>query len=180
MFWGRLVKNYKILSFDVSSVSTGWAFLSKNKRDYGVLKTNPKEGRANRLSYFRSQVKKLLNTYKPTDIVLEDVYSGPSVKTLVVLSKFAGVLEECCFSNLKLSPYLIHTSTVKAYFKAKNKEEVFNAIISTFEFEEKKFDFKKHNDVTDALAQAVCYYDCVINESNECRIEKDYGYFYEV
>ncbi len=172
----------RILSLDVAS-TTGWAFTCgqaniKNFK-YGLIKTNPKVSRANKLVYFRIELVKLLTKLKPTHVVMEDVYAGPNTKTLTLLAKFSGVAEECCLSVSGIEPYLIHTNTVKAYFKAKNKEQIFNFIVSLFNWEPEKYNFKKYNDITDSLAQLTCYYDHVLNYK-KFREEKDYGYLYEV
>lgn len=174
--------NNRILSLDISSVSTGWAFLNDKDKlsfDFGLIKTDVKEERAKRLANFRKQLMFLLKKFKPKNVVIEDIYSNKNIKTLVILAKFSGVAEECCFSFNNLTPYILHTSKVKSYFKAQSKEDVFNAMISVLEWEDGGFGFKKDNDITDAVAQLIFYYDCIIS-SKGCKIEKEYGYFYEV
>jgi Holliday junction resolvasome RuvABC endonuclease subunit len=169
----------RVLSLDVSASSTGWAIrLDDGKFKYGLIITSPKFDRAERLAYFRSELQKILIKFKPTHVVMEDVYSGLNPKTLILLSKFAGIAEECCFSFTNTIPYIIHTNTVKSYFKAKTKEEVFNFIIEIFDWDDNS-SFQKNNDMTDALAQLVCYYDHVLNYA-QFRFEKDYGYLYKI
>ena len=143
------------------------------------IKTSPKFSRAQRLAYFRNEVVRLLLDFRPSHIVMEDVYSGLNPKTLILLAKFAGVVEECSVSIAGVEPYIIHTSTVKSYFKAKNKETVFDMIADILDWEPDKVSFKKHNDIADALAQLLCYYDHVL-QIRSFKFEKPYGYLYEV
>lgn len=167
----------KILSFDVSAASTGWAFTDGKKFKYGFIKTSPKNSRPERLTIFREEIVKLLKKLKPSHVVMEDLFYGLNPKTLIILAKFAGIVEECCNSVANIEPHIMHTNTVKAYFKVKNKENVFNCVKDIFEL--KDFTFKKHNDLTDALAMLLCYCD-QISDRFCFRCEKEYGYLYEV
>ena len=171
----------KVLSLDVSASSTGWSFGSGKYRkiQYGLIKTSPKFSRPERLNYFRHELEKLLLKLKPSHIVMEDVFAGLNTKTLVLLSKFAGVAEESCYSISGIEPYIIHTNTVKAYFKAKKKEDVFEAVSDIFGWDPGKFSFKKYNDISDSLAQLLCYVDKVL-DLKKFRVEKEYGYLYEI
>ena len=173
---------YRVLSFDISASSTGWAFTfgqARGKFNYGLIKTSPKFSRAQRLAYFRNEVIKLLLEFRPSHIVMEDVYAGRNPKTLVLLAKFAGVVEECSVSVAGVEPYIIHTNTVKSYFKAKNKETVFDMVADILDWEPDKVSFKKHNDIADAIAQLLCYYDHVL-KIRSFKFERPYGYLYEV
>jgi Holliday junction resolvasome RuvABC endonuclease subunit len=172
----------RVLSFDISASSTGWAFgfgQVRGKFEYGLIKTTPKFTRAQRLAYFRNEVIRLMMEFRPTHIVMEDVYAGLNPKTLILLAKFAGVVEEVSVSIAGVEPYIIHTNTVKAYFKAKNKKQIFNFIADLLDWESDKVSYKKHNDISDAIAQLLCYMDTVL-DYRKFRFEKDYGYFYEV
>lgn len=170
----------RVLSLDVSSSSTGWAFVSSKKKSkikYGLIKTSSKHSRPRRLLEYKKELKELLRRFKPTHIVIEDIYSGPNIKTLILLAKFAGITEECGLSTCAVEPYIIHNNTVKSYFKVKNKEEMFEFMVDIFEW--KDANFNKHNDITDSLGQLLCYCDHVLNVS-KYRFKKDYGYLYEV
>lgn len=167
----------RVLSLDISASSTGWAIITKNGVECGFITTSPKLSRPKRLSLYKKELIRLFKKFKPTHIVMEDLFIGKNAKAAVVLAKFAGVTEECSFTELDIEPYIIHTNTVKSYFKAKNKEEVFNVIVDILEWE--NANFKKDNDLTDAIAQLLCYMDHVLGEVRY-RFIKDYGYLYEV
>ena len=173
------MEKFKVLSLDISAASTGWSFSQSNgKFKYGLIKTDPKQSRSKRLVQFRVELSKLLTILGPTHVVIEDIFLGLNPKTLVMLSKFAGVAEELCLSVIGVEPYIIHTNTVKAFFKATNKEDIFNIIVCLLELEE-EFKFSKHNDLTDSIAQLLCYCDSVL-ECKKFKFEKEYGYLYEV
>jgi Holliday junction resolvasome RuvABC endonuclease subunit len=172
----------RILSLDISASSTGWAFAfgqARGQISFGLIKTSPKFSHAERLAYFRNELMKIMLEFRPSHVVMEDVFSGLNPKTLVLLSKFAGVAQETCKSIAGVDPYIIHTNTVKAFFKLKKKEEIFDMVVDIMDWQDEKLSFKKHNDVTDALAQMFCYMDGVL-KTRIFRTEKPYGYLYGV
>jgi len=172
----------RVLSLDLAT-RTGWAFTfcqTRSKFEYGIIQTNPKFSEGRRLALFREELIKLLSKLKPTHIVIEDTYAGNNIKTLKLLSKYAGVAIECCSSMARVNPYIIHTSTVKAYFKVKNKKDLFDFMLSLLEWEDDKgISFEKHNDITDAIAQLLCYCDKILGLW-KFRVEKEYGFLYNV
>lgn len=170
----------RILSLDISASSTGWAFTSGNGNfEYGTIKTTNKQSRAERLRYFREEFVRLVERLRPTDVVMEDLFSGINPKTLILLAKFVGVAEESCLSVANVEPKIISTNTVKAYFKVKKKKDMFDFIKMLFEMEGKEYTFTKYNDVTDALGQLLCFCDHVL-KYKKFRFEREYGYLYEV
>lgn len=172
----------RVFSMDIAASTTGWSFISdqlKNQFEYGLIRTKPKFSTSERLVYFRRELENLLLEFRPTHIVIEDVYYGLNVKTTVLLSKFAGVAQECCKSFTGVEPHIIHTNTVKAYFKVKTKQQIFDFIVDIFDWDREKISFKKHNDLTDAIAQLICFCDQILG-ARKFRIEKEYGFLYEV
>lgn len=169
-----------ILSLDISSISTGWVVYNDLQKSffYGKIKTKPKDPLPLRLCVFRNTLKEIIDCYKPDNVVIEDAFSGINVRTMKVLVKFAGVAEQLCYEFLDTTPYIISNNTVKAYFKVRDKAELFNFIISMFTFS-LKWNFKEYNDITDSLAQLLCYVDEILNCCN-FREEKEYGFRYKV
>lgn len=164
----------RTLSLDVSAASTGWCILSEDIYEYGIITTSPKQNRSERLLTFRDEMLILIDKVEPDNIVLEDVFSGLNVKTLKILAEWAGVTKEVCQYTCGIDPYVISTNTVKAYFKVKKKEGMFDFIVDLLE---QNWTFKKDNDIVDAIGQAVCYRDLILEES-VYRHEFDYGYKY--
>lgn len=151
-------RKYGILSLDVSAASTGWTFSVKDRlHDYGVIKTNPKHERADRLLDFKNSLVKLLKKYKPSFVVIENGYCGRNVKTLKVLCEFAGVAKLCCKEVSEVEPFVMNVNIPKSHFECKKKEDVFECMVDLYDL--KGFEFKKDNDVTDALIQSVCFYE---------------------
>jgi len=147
--------------------------------DYGIIKTSPKFNRSERLLLFKNELVSLIIMYKPTAIVIEDTFSGLNPKTLKILSEFAGVAKETCQQFAKIDPYVISTNTVKAYFKTKTKEDMFDVVVELLGFDIDKWTFKKDNDIIDAIAMAMCYTDNVL-KLKIFREEKEYGFLYNI
>lgn len=172
--------SFRVLSLDISASSTGWSYVfgANDIKNFGFIKTKPKLDTAERLYVFREELEDVFHTCKPSHIVIEDVYSGLNVKTLKLLSKFAGIAEEMCFRKAGVAPYIISNKTVKAYFKTKTKEDVFYFLIDILGWSEEEVSFKKDNDLTDAIAQLMCYCDKVLGY-RKFRAETEYGYIYD-
>lgn len=148
----------KILALDVSTKSTGW-FVTR--RSCGKIVPDKKLSFGEKLVFFRKELDKLLRKYKPDVVVIEDAYYQPrkgSIHTLKVLSKFAGVALELCCS------YDIETEIITATAARKHccgdheekfgKQEVFDFFVEKYDLD---WNFKEHNDLTDAMALAWGY-----------------------
>lgn len=169
----------KILSLDISSKSTGWCLIASGKlKGAGIIKTDPKTDWAVRLSEFRGRIATLLLDKYPSHVVIEDTFSSINPKVGKMLAHMGGVAMECCVTVLKLSPYIMTNTTPKSYFKVKNKEQLFDVIVDYFELPKKKWTFKKCNDMADAIAQGMCYYDMEFKKN--IKQEKPYGYLFKI
>lgn len=69
-----------ILGIDTGLAITGWATIElKDKRElevqnYGYIKTEPENNLSERLLYIYTQLKKIVNKYKPDIICIEEIY----------------------------------------------------------------------------------------------------------
>ena len=168
---------WSVLSLDVSAACTGWCIIHSNSFiKYGTIKANSKEDSATRLLSFRQQLISILNEYKPTHIIIEDVYSGLNVRTLKLLSEFAGVAKETCKEFTEITPYVISNNTVKSYFKVRTKEELFYFVTDIFDND--TWSFKKDNDIVDAIAMCIYYLDIILGISG-FKDTTDYGFIYK-
>lgn len=168
----------EIISLDISVKSTGWCHLVDGKlKSSGTITTNLKTEQTLRLSEFRAKLLKLLLDKRPTHVVIENSFARVNIKVLKMLSQFAGVAYECAQSLLGVTAYTMNNSTPKSYFKVKNKEQLYEVIVDFFELPD-NWTYKKCNDMSDAIAQAVCYYDVVLK--NKIKIEEPYGYSYKI
>ncbi len=158
----KILKN-GIVSLDVSSQSTGWSHFVRDKlKAYGNIKIKSTLDKGEKLFILRNALEGILKRHPSAHVVIENGFAGRNITTLKTLSHFSGVAQECVYSTLEIEPYIMNNKIVKAHFEVATKEELFEVIVKIFKF--KEFNFKEHNDITDAIAQAVCYYNTVIKE----------------
>lgn len=165
-----------ILSLDVSAAKTGWAYTADGYTfTVGTIETKPKYNRSERLVTFNSELTKLLETCLPTHVVIEDTFSGKNVKTLKILSEFAGVAKFTCAKVLGFDPTIVANTTVKKFYKTKTKKLLFYFMCDIFN--KKELTFSKDNDIMDALAQLMYYTDEVLSLYN-FKEYKEYGFLF--
>lgn len=168
----------KIISLDIASKSTGWCYFVDGKlKNSGIIEIDPKAELPSRLSEFRARLGSLLVTKKPTHVVIENNFAKINIKVLKILSQFAGVANECCKTILAIDPHTMNNTVPKSHFKVKNKQQLYEVIVDFFGLPD-DWEYKKCNDMTDAIAQATCYYDKLLK--NKIRIEKPYGYLFKI
>ena len=89
----------KLLSFDVSSVSTGYSFFDNGKlKECGVIPISNTLSRQEKLYVFRANVKVLLRLYEPNVVVIEETWMK-NVKTLKSLTRFVTTVEMECYDK---------------------------------------------------------------------------------
>ncbi|RLD06068.1 MAG: hypothetical protein DRI65_07485 [Chloroflexota bacterium] len=168
------------LSLDISTKSTGWCFYKDAAYNFGTIKPPADLDNSKKLVIFRVQLLSLLNRLKPDFVVVEDTFASRNMKVLKKLSEFAGVAKECSAFFTGQGPEVMSNTTPKAYFKCKTKEALYHIIAELFDMDENSgWTFKSHNDITDAIAQNICYCDTIL-KCTEIREDKDYGYLYRV
>jgi Holliday junction resolvasome RuvABC endonuclease subunit len=143
-----------ILGLDISSRSTGWAVLkngrwSKSGSSYGTIKIASKDSVPKRLVSFRNQLHVLIKRVKPTHVVIEEVFAGRNISTAKLLSKFNGVAVELCRRTIRKDPLVVLATEVRRFLGCGSKKE--NAFKYVCDRYNLSWDFKKFNDVTDAL-----------------------------
>ena len=87
-------KNEVILGLDCSTTSTGWSiFDNKGLAAYGVIKPIGDDWRS-RLVWQAPELKSIIEQYKPTKIIMEDIplNSKGGLKILVVLGAVQGLI----------------------------------------------------------------------------------------
>lgn len=158
--------NTKILSLDVSSVSSGYSIFENGQPiTYGIIAMKqPLVGE--KLEYFEQTLIRLIEAYSPTHICIEQIFSGPSPITFKTLAFFHSIVMKLCYRYLKTDPILfvpsqgrrlvgekysvkLHTNKAEKLITGKDsKRLVFDFIVAHFDL--KDFTFKM-NDITDAL-----------------------------
>jgi len=150
----------KILSFDVSSVSTGWAVLSDECVIVASGKIVPMDvgiDITQRLFYLRQMVICLLQLYEyPNTVLIEETYMK-NVTTLKVLSQFVGIVRETCYEFANTEPIFISPNSVRSFYKVKGKEDAYEYVIKRFKKQFKNSTFEDDNDITDAILQGLYY-----------------------
>ena len=158
------IKKNGIVSLDVSSKSTGWSHFVRDKlKAYGNIKIKSTLDKGEKLFILRNELGCILKRHPSANIVIENGFAGRNISTLKTLSHFSGVAQECVYNILGIESYIMNNKIVKAYFEVATKEELFEVIKEIFKF--KEFNFKEHNDITDSIAQAICYYNTIIKEN---------------
>jgi len=154
----------KILSFDVSSVSTGWSFLLDGKpKEFGKIVPPRSYRLQEKLQWFKSESNVLLKVYFPDHIVIEETYLK-NVKTLKTLMQFIGVLNLECFFETGKEPMFISPQTVRSHYKLKTKEDVFSYVQNKYKAKLKNYTFDTGNDITDSILQGLYLYEVLSAE----------------
>jgi len=142
----------KILAFDISSVSTGYALIDNGAiviDGYGLIIPNQRKCQGERLSYFSRSISKIINKYKPDIIAIEDIFKGRNIITFKSLSMFRGVAIRAIYEKIKRDPISIMAVTARSLLGTGiTKEDSFKTIVKKYNFD---FDFEKDNDVVDAI-----------------------------
>jgi len=161
----------RIISFDVSSVSTGWSLFDNGRlKNYGLITRSIicDFSVAQRLFIFKKDVESLLyKYYRPDYVLVEETYMK-NVKTLKTLMQFIGVLHLVCYEILDcLEPTFLSPNTVRSCFGVKSKEEAFDFVINKYKKTLGKLDFKSGNDITDSLLQGLYWLKYLKEHNNE-------------
>ena len=164
-----------VLSLDISASCTGWSLLIDDKIEHGKIKTKATLTTAQRLHIFRGELARVMQIYKPKIVIIEDTFVGANPSVVKLLAKFAGVAEQLVFEQFKLPPVIISNKSVKAFFKVKDKKELFNVVVDILDWDSKSSSYKDFNDVIDSCAQLLYYYNEVL-KTKVFREELDYGY----
>jgi len=146
-----------LMSFDVSSVCTGWSYFEDGKlKEFGKIEIPKKFSLQEKLYWFESQVKALLMIYKPNEVIIEETYLK-NVKTLKTLIQFITVVNMSCYKILNIEPIFIHTTTVRSKFGLKTKEEAFEFVKGKYKKLLKKYEFDDGNDITDSILMGLYF-----------------------
>lgn len=145
-----------ILAMDISARSTGWSVIKSgrvSKKRLGLIKINSNLPMGKRLQLFEWNIKEIIKKYDPGIIVIEDVFKGRNAKTFKILSLFRGVAIKAVYDEIGKDPVSIMAAQVRRLIDLPNdKEAVFKALNTKYKL---GFDFKKDNDIVDAIALAL-------------------------
>lgn len=154
-----------ILGIDPGTASTGYAFISVDKKgkgkmspkilSYGVVSTGKNLEMHKRLSYIHTQLIMLCKKYKPQVMVIERLFFNTNAKTAMTVGQARGVaLLVGAEMDLPIFEYtaLQAKLTLTGYGRAE-KSAVQKAVQSLLKLNEKI----RPDDANDAVAMALCY-----------------------
>ena len=156
------LKSVGIVSFDVSSVSSGWCNLvDGNIYKFGVVQPPKKFSVSQKLYFFDNVIRDILVMSNPQYVIVEDTYLK-NVKTLKTLMQFIGVVNLECINVLKREVIFISTMKVRSSFGLRSKDQVFEFVKDLYKPMLDSYVFKDGNDITDSILQALYYYKFVL------------------
>lgn len=106
----------KILGIDISSRSTGWAIIDGDDLvSYGKIVPSGKSMTVSQRMYlFHVELRKLIESKKPDEIVIEDVIQVRSVSVLKLLARFNGIAMIEAYKHMQREPVLYEPSKWKS------------------------------------------------------------------
>ena len=149
-----------ILGLDLALNKVGYAVFEDGElytlpQSYGVVWTDGKLTQAGKLVSLRDTISALITRFSPDEVVIEDTFRGPNVTVFKTLSRCTGVIMELVRRELHKDPQVFLATQVRKPLKVKKKEEVFEYFNQKYQL---KLDFKKDNDITDAMVLCYGYY----------------------
>ena len=87
-----------ILGFDPGLATLGYGVIKTDGRgkaemvDYGIISTPKEEDLAERLCHLEKGIEEVINTFKPDEIVVEELFFAKNVKTGIAVAHARGVL----------------------------------------------------------------------------------------
>lgn len=87
-----------ILGFDPGIATLGYGVIRTHKNgkaemlDYGIISTPKEENLAVRLNMLEKGIKQVINTFKPDEIAIEELFFAKNVKTAITVAHARGVL----------------------------------------------------------------------------------------
>lgn len=148
-----------ILGIDPALTKTGWGVISslKNTISYigsGTIKTNASEDLPTRLSYIHQEIKKVIETYNPSEVAIEETFVNQNPISSLKLGHARGVLIlSAAMFDLKVYEYS-STAIKKAIVGVGRAEK--NQVETMIKFLLPK-SVAKTEDEADALAVAICH-----------------------
>lgn len=153
-------KNLRVLGIDPGTATVGWAILDEEGGSvkavaYGHIATSPKNSTAERLFEVASDLKQVIEKYRPNEAAVEDLFFFKNVKTVMKVSQARGAilltLEENCVSIASYTPLQVKQA-LTGYGRAEKKQ-----IQIMVQQILKLKSIPKPDDTADAIAIALCH-----------------------
>jgi crossover junction endodeoxyribonuclease RuvC len=171
----------RVLGIDPSVQSTGFGIIECADNNYsvisyGVIKPSRHKLFHHKINEIRSRLEELIETYKPDEVAIENLFYARNIKTAITLGQVRGaVLIAVASRNCSLFEYspLEIKKAVTGYGQAE-KNQVREMVTTLFNLKNEKLG----TDASDALATAFCHLNSrafheKIEESHGERREKE-------
>jgi Holliday junction resolvasome RuvABC endonuclease subunit len=156
----------KVLGLDISSSCSGFCICEDGyllKETIDVIKPPEKIALGEKLVFIEKALTEIINQYKPDEIIMEDIFKGPNMRTFKTLAMCRGVVFKVVWALTGKEPLTIMpTEARKALgMKGVKKEDAYAWVIKKYKF--KGYTFDKDNDRTDSVVLALSYFEIVKN-----------------
>ena len=150
-----------ILGIDPGIATLGYGVIEKDERgnfravDYGVILTPKEEGLPVRLAMLEEGVQKILEKYRPDEVVMEELFFSKNITTGIAVAHARGVaLLTCVKACGKLYEYtpMQIKQALTGYGKA-DKKQIQSVVASMLRLQS----IPKPDDAADALGLAICH-----------------------
>ena len=106
-----------VVGIDPGSRVTGYSFVTKQRNRFhlveaGCIRTDPKQSIPERLHYIHQQMDLLLTSHGPDAAAIEEIFSGKSVKSALLLGQARGVAL-MTLGKHSLNVHAYHPNTIK-------------------------------------------------------------------
>ena len=151
----------KILGIDPGLTQTGYGIISSDGKDltlvdYGVIRPDSKDQLPNRLLTIFHDVKQVIEMNQPSVFIIEDVFYGKNVRSLLMLGQARGAAILAA-SELKIPIFEYSAKKVKQSITGNgnaHKLQVQFMVKTRLKLKE----LPQPIDASDALAVALCHY----------------------
>lgn len=151
----------RIVGFDPGLATLGYGVLEVDKKgrpemvDYGIISTPKDENLAVRLCMLEKGIRQVIDTFKPDEIAIEELFFAKNVKTAIAVAHARGVIlltaNKECGKIFEYTPLQIKQA-LTGYGRA-DKNQI-QQMVKTFL---KLKAIPKPDDAADALAVALCH-----------------------
>lgn len=150
----------RILGIDPSLKSTGFGLIEGNENnytvlDFGCIKAAGKLPFHEKINAIRINIEKIIHTFKPDEIAVENPFYAQNIKTALILGQVRGAILVAVADNklplFEYSPLEIKKS-VTGYGQA-DKNQVRSMVSTLLHIEKENLEV----DASDALATAFCH-----------------------
>ena len=150
-----------IVGFDPGIATLGYGVISTDKSgraemiDYGIISTPKEENLAVRLAMLEKGVKQVIDTFKPDEIALEELFFAKNVKTGIAVAHARGVIlltaTKECGKIFEYTPLQIKQA-LTGYGRAE-KNQIQQMVKTMLKLK----GIPRPDDAADALAVALCH-----------------------